>query len=153
MHRRIYLITGHLLLAAILLAAPAVLRSSEVSGEPDTYGSPFQAGCYIAGPNDCRIHTDPFSIKTSGGKRLVSFTIQAIDEETALETTLYDFKTDINNPDRPKSSHFSPSLVAQDFAASCGKTYHLNLLGVTDSDASVITFGTTAAFTCPAQMP
>lgn len=153
MHRRIYLIIGLVLLAASLLAAPAILRSSQVNGEPVTFGSPFQAGCYIAGPNDCRIHTDPFTIKTTGTKKLVSFTVMAIEAETGVETPLYDFRTDVNNPASHKGSLYTPSLVAQDFAATCGKTYQLSLQGVDSSDASVLTFGTTAAFTCPAQMP
>jgi hypothetical protein len=153
MHRRIYLITGILVFSAALLAAPALLRSSQVSGEPVTFSNSLQAGCYIAGPDDCRIHTDPFTIKTNGSKKLVAFTMMAIETGSGSEKPLYDFRTNDNEPSSHKGSMYTPSLVTQDFAVTCGKTYQLSLRGIDSSDASQQTYATTAAFTCPAQMP
>jgi len=98
MPRRILLITSLILLAAILLAAPALLRGGAVSGEAVTLASPLQAGCYIAAPDDCRIHVDPFTIKTTGARRLVALSLSAIEAESGTERLLYDYRTDPNSP-------------------------------------------------------
>ncbi len=47
----------------------------------------------------------------------------------ANAAVIYDFKPDLSNPVPFSGSTFSPSLVAQDYAAICGKTYSLSLLG------------------------
>ena len=102
---------------------------------PAVFASPIQAGCYIAAPNDCRFHVDPFSIDVASGKKLVFFELIAINSATSQQTVIYDFRPDISNPVPFSGSSFTPSLVAKDFAATCGQTYSLDLQGQDSGDS------------------
>ena len=66
-----------LILAGIFLALTLFLslsiRSNSAKAEINIYASPIQAGCYIAAPNDCRMHVDPFTIQLATGTKLVLF--------------------------------------------------------------------------------
>lgn len=133
----------------VALAAvwPGQARSNAGPEAPDVFASPINGGCYIAAPNDCRIHIDPFAINIATGKRLVSFRLQSNG------ATIYDFTTDVSNPPPTSGTTYSPSLVMQDFAAVCGRTYQVNILGKDSGDANFLNMGQTAQFTCPSTVP
>jgi hypothetical protein len=40
-----------------------------------------------------------------------------------------------------------------DFAATCGETYYMNILGRDSLDANLLNMGQTAEFICPAAVP
>jgi len=141
------------LIAAVLVALQLLAHNQVVSAAPDIFASPVQAGCYIAGPNDCRIHADPFIINIASGKKLVRFQLVTIQGGTGIQTVVYDFRTDQSNPAPASGTTYTPSLVAQDFAATCGKAYMLSLQGMDSGDASLFNLGLTNQFTCPATMP
>ena len=129
---------------AILLATTAAAESSPDS--PEVFASPINAGCYIAGADDCRIHVDPFTININegAGARLVMF------ELYANGNLIYSFRTDVSNP---PGTDYSPSPVALDFAATCGISYTVNLIGRDTLDANPLNMGQTAPFTCPSTVP
>ncbi len=113
---------------------------------PDVYLSPINGGCYIAAPNDCRLHVDPFTINMATSSTLKRFQLQANSR------SIYDFRTDTANP--PASPSYQPSLVQNDFAATCGKAYNLILLGADSKDSlQWQTLGQTGVFTCPVSIP
>ena len=153
MRKRLFLVGGAILVAIGILAASALLRGHVVLGEPTIFASPVQAGCYIAAPNDCRIHADPFTIDIASGKRLSQFSLVAIQGGTGPQPVLYDFHTDQSNPVPFIGTTYTPSLVAQDFAATCGKSYELSLQGKDSGDTSAFNLGLTTLFTCPSQVP
>lgn len=126
----------------ILLAMPATAQKQPAVAK--VFSSPVNAGCYIAGPDDCRIHVDPFTINIQAGSKLVLF------ELLANGTAIYSFRTDVSNP---PASNYTPSLVALDFAATCGVVYTVNLLGRDSLDANTLNMGQTAQFTCPSSVP
>jgi hypothetical protein len=66
---------------------------------------------------------------------------------------VYDFRTDVSNPPPAGGSAYTLSQVALDFAATCGKTYTINVLGKSNTDANPLNMGQTAQFTCPAGVP
>jgi hypothetical protein len=135
------------------VAAIPLLNRTHVSGATEIFASPIQAGCYIAAANDCRIHADPFTINIASGQKLVFFQLVAIQSGTGAQTVIYDFHTDQSNPAPSSGTTFAPSLVAQDFGASCGKSYLLSLQGKDSGDSSAFNLGLTSAFTCPSGMP
>lgn len=135
------------LVVAVGAAWPGQARSGEDVLAPQVFSSPINGGCYIAAPNQCRLHVDPFTINIGTGQRLVAFQLQANG------VTVYDFRTDVSNPPPASGTTYSPSLVMQDFAAVCGQTYTLNILGRDSGDANFLNMGQTASFTCPASVP
>lgn len=125
-----------LTLVALLVPRPA----------PAGFASPINGGCYIAGPNDCRIHIDPFviNINEGGGARLISAQLFA---NGAL---IYDFRTDVSNP--PGFDYYvdTPAL---DFGARCGEAFVVNLIAQDTTDANPLNYGQTTEFTCPSGVP
>ena len=144
-----------ILLLGMLAAVPLFNHYNRVQAATDIYASPVQAGCYIAAPNDCRIHVDPFTINlnTTPGTKLVQFKLVAIQMTSGAQTTIYDFRTDQSNPAPTLGTTYSPSLVAQDFAATCGKPYEISLQGQDSGDSSLFNLGLTRQFTCPTGVP
>jgi hypothetical protein len=120
---------------------------------PDVYASPVHGGCYIAGPSDCRLHVEPFTINLATGKKLVYFQLLAIRVGSGSPQVIYDFRPDLSNPLPFSGTSVTPSLVAQDFAATCGATYSISLQGQDTGDANPYNLGLTGQFTCPANVP
>ena len=108
------------------------------------YASPIHAGCYIAAEGQCKIHVDPFTINVTSGANLVYFEIRANAH------TVYQFKTDTSNP---PTGNYSPSFVMQDFAATCGITYNINLIGRDSSSPNSYSLGNALDVICPATAP
>lgn len=136
-----------LFLGAITLAgALQWYQTRQVMAEPEVFSSPINAGCYIAAPDVCKIHVDPFTININDGalERLVLFRLYANG------SLIYDFRTDTSNP---PAADYSPSLVMQDFAATCGETYVLNMVAQDTGDLNPLNAGQTTAFTCPSGVP
>lgn len=117
------------------------------------FASPIHGGCYIAAPSDCRIHVEPFTIEMSAGSKLVQFQLVAIRSAGNIQTKIYDFRPDQSNPVPFSGSTYTPSLVTQDFAATCGQSYAVSLQGKTNDDASLFNLGLTGYFTCPSNVP
>ena len=136
----------------VLLGAVAVfgaLRWSETRralAEPEVFSSPINGGCYVAAPDVCKIHMDPFTVNINdgAGERLILFQLYANGN------LIYDFRTDVSNP---PAVDYSPSLVMQDFAATCGETYFVNMIAQDTGDTNPLNAGQTAQFTCPAGVP
>ena len=150
MSKRLFLILGSLILIAVLLIlGPALNRGNQVSAEPAVFASPVHAGCYLAGPGDCRIHVEPFTINIASGTHLVQFKLVAIQLPGGLQTTIYDWRPDQSNPAPASGSTYTPSLVAQDYAATCGNGYEISLQGRNTGDANLFNLGLTAQFNCP----
>lgn len=142
-----------LVVLALLITVPAFLTRNRVQGAVDIFASPIQAGCYIAGPSDCRIHVEPFNINIAAGKKMVQFSLVAFQAGTGKNTVIYDWRPDTSNPPPASGTIYSPSLVTQDFAASCGSSYSVNLQGKDSGDTSIYNLGSTGQFLCPAAMP
>jgi hypothetical protein len=146
-----------LLLIGLFLAITAIFflytRSNRVTAEVEIYASPIQAGCYIAASNDCRVHVDPFTINLAANSRLVFFQLVSIETGSGTQTVIYDFRPDQSNPVPLIGSTYSPSLVAQDFAATCGKKYEISLQGQDSLDPSAFNLGLTHEITCPSSVP
>jgi hypothetical protein len=130
---------GALVLAAVLFLQPKNRASAFV------FSSPINGGCYIAAPNQCKIHIDPFNVNLAPGSQFVEFQLQAAGQ------TIYHFKTDVSNP--PVAPSYSPSMVMQDFAATCGKTYTINILGRDTSNANLLNMGQIEGVICPSSVP
>ncbi|MGA7990136.1 MAG: hypothetical protein WCC53_01765 [Thermoanaerobaculia bacterium] len=152
-------------LAFILAAAPRVVaqdsgRAPEASARaaplasrtPLVFASPVHGGCYIAAPGQCKIHVEPFTINIAPGTKLVLFKLVAISG-TGVQTTIYDWRPDQSNPPPPTGTTYTPSLVTQDFAATCGSSYEVNLQGRDSGDTSLFSLGLTGQFTCPTTVP
>ncbi len=137
------------LLAALSLPA----KQDTVSAAPVIFASPVNAGCYIAGPSDCRIHVEPFTIQLASLSKLSLFKLVAIQSGTGIQTTIYDFRPDQSNPPPSSGTTYTPSLVAQDYAATCGKSYEISLQGADTSSPSSFNLGLTSFFTCPSAVP
>lgn len=137
------------LVLAVLVAWPVLNNRGQVRAALDIFASPVHGGCYIAGPSDCRLHVEPFTINLASGKKLVKFQLIAIQSGTGTQTMIYDFRPDQSNPVPTSGSTFTPSLVAQDFAATCGKSYEISLQGQDTGDANAFNLGLTGYFTCP----
>lgn len=120
---------------------------------PEIYASPIHGGCYIAGPSECRIHVEPFTINIQSGSKLALFRLVAIQMGTGTQTVIYDWRPDQSNPAPPSGTTYTPSLVAQDFAATCGKSYEISLQGKDTIDTNVFNLGLTGQFTCTLGMP
>jgi hypothetical protein len=132
-----------LFVAALAMPVPALA----------IFASPIQAGCYIAAPGQCRLHVEPFTINLAVGKKLVFFKIVSIAKSSGVQATIYSFRPDQSNPVPFSGSTYTPSLVTQDFAATCGKRYLLSLQGQDTGDASAYNLGITGVIACPATAP
>ena len=145
------------ILSGIVLALTIVLslafRSNPAKAEINIFASPIQAGCYIAAPNDCRMHVEPFTIQLESGTKLVRFSLISIQIGNGIQRVIYDFRPDQSNPVPYLGDTYTPSLVAQDFAATCGATYEISLQGQDTGDSQVYNLGLTGQFTCPAVAP
>jgi hypothetical protein len=130
--------------AAAQVSAPAA---------PEIFASPIHGGCYIAGPSDCRLHVEPFTINIQSGSKLALFRLVAIQMGTGAQTVIYDWRPDQSNPAPPSGTTYTPSLVAQDFAATCGKSYEISLQGKDTIDTNIFNLGLTGQFTCTLGMP
>jgi hypothetical protein len=127
-------------------------QAQPATAEPDIYASPVHAGCYIAAPSDCRIHVEPFTINIQSGAKLELFTLIAFHTGFSSQV-IYDFRPDLSNPLPLSGTTVTPSLVAQDYAAQCGETYSIYLLGKDTLDPSQYVLGGTSEFTCPTNVP
>src|SRR5512140_538822 len=116
---------------------------------PEIFASPVHAGCYLARADRCKIHVEPFTINLASGQKLALFRLIAIRGSTGAQTTIYDFRPDQSNPVPTIGTTYTPSLVAKDFAATCGESYEINLQGKDTGDAGVLSLGLTDQFTCP----
>ncbi len=128
-------------------------RSNRVSAEVEIYASPIQAGCYIAASNDCRLHVDPFTINLATDSKLVLFKLISIETGSGTQRLIYDFRPDQSNPVPPIGNTYSPSLVTQDFAATCGLKYEISLQGQDSLDPYIYNLGLTGEITCPSTTP
>jgi len=155
MRSRVLLLIGSvlLLLVALLVASSLLNHNGRVTAAVEIYASPVQAGCYIAAPNDCRIHIEPFTISITPGQKLALFQLITIQAGTGTQRVIYDFRTDVSNPVPFSGDTYTPSLVAQDYAATCGKKYALSLQGQDTGDAGIFNLGLTGQFTCPSVAP
>lgn len=159
---------GFVLLSALALAAAAPrLAAQEQPRSPDAnarlsplasrtpliFASPVHGGCYIAAPGQCKIHVEPFTISIASGKKLAQFSLVAIRIGPGAQTVLYDWRPDQSNPAPAIGTTYTPSLVTQDFAATCGGSYQVSLQGKDTGDANVFNLGLTATFTCPTAVP
>jgi hypothetical protein len=151
MKTRILIITGLFLVLTLFLSLS--IRSNSAKAEVNIYASPIQAGCYIAASNDCRMHVDPFTINLASGTKLVYFKLVSINMNNGVQNVIYDFRPDQSNPVPFSGSTYTPSLVAQDFAATCGTTYEISLQGQDTGDPNPYNLGLTGQFTCPAATP
>jgi hypothetical protein len=164
MHRRCCLT----ILAVLALASTASrLAAQEQAREPESsvrraplagrtpliFASPIHGGCYIAAPGQCKIHVEPFTINIAAGKKLVQFSLLTIQSGTGILTTIYDWRPDQSNPPPSSGTTYTPSLVTQDFAATCGNSYGVVLEGKDSGDTSIFSLGSTTAFTCPTTVP
>jgi hypothetical protein len=135
-------------LAALVLVV-GMARPPAAQAETNIFASPVHAGCYLARRDRCKIHVEPFTINLAPGQKLVKFQLIAIQGGTGKQTPIYDFRPDVSNPVPASGSSYTPSLVAKDFAATCGNSYTVSLTGQDTSSASVFNLGATAQFTCP----
>ena len=126
-------------------------QAQPATAEPDIYASPVHAGCYIAAPNDCRIHVEPITINIQPGSKLDFFQLQAYRDGSYQ--IIYDFRPDQSNPLPVSGTLVTPSLVAQDYAARCGATYSIWLFGKDTLDPTQYVLGATHQFTCPTNVP
>ncbi len=147
------LLCGSALVLIVIMAWLALRPESGVSAEVNVFASPVHGGCYIAGPSECRVHMEPFTINIASGKKLVKFTLVAVNAATSVQTVIYDWRPDLSNPVPTSGTTYTPSLVALDFAASCGASYKVALQGQDSGDTAVFNLGLTGQFTCPASMP
>ncbi len=155
MRKRLLVLLGliGLVVIGLLIALPSFRAGNRVQAAVDIFASPVQAGCYIAGPSDCRIHVDPFTIDIASGQKLVNFALVAIQFPGGIQTKIYDWRPDQSNPAPASGTTYSPSLVTQDFAATCGQNYEISLQGQDSGDANAFNLGLTGQFTCPSSMP
>ncbi len=155
MRIRLLSLFGLVVLVAGLLAAWQALshHTRAAAAVPDIFASPVHGGCYIAAQNDCRIHIEPFTINLASGKKLVLFQLIAIQMPGGIQTRIYDFRPDQSNPAPQLGDTYTPSLVAQDYAATCGASYEVSLQGRDSGDSGTFNLGLTGQFTCPSSAP
>jgi hypothetical protein len=146
MKRRSFLLLAGLALAGMMALGVGLAFRSNAGAAPEVFSSPINGGCYITSPNECKLHVDPFTVNINdgAGAKLVEFILHANGQP------IYHFRTDVSNP---PAADYTPSLVAMDFAATCGETYYMNILGRDSLDANLLNMGQTAEFICPATVP
>lgn len=137
------------LLVLVVLMLRLALAAQPLAAAPEIYASPVHAGCYLAKPDRCKIHVEPITLNLASGQKLVQFRLVATRLSTSAQTTFYDFRPDLSNPVPYSGSTFSPSPVAKDFAATCGESYTVALLGRDTGDPNELVLGQTDQFTCP----
>lgn len=150
-----------LVLAAPRLAAQDPARESEPSARAlplagrtaQIFASPVHGGCYIAAPGQCKIHVEPFTINIATSTKLALFRLVAIQIPGSVQTTIYDWRPDQSNPAPPSGTTYTPSLVTQDFAATCGNSYQVSLQGRDTGDVNTFSLGLTGTFLCPTSVP
>jgi hypothetical protein len=135
--------------AALLVLGLASSQTLPVTAATNIFASPVQASCYLARHDVCKIHVEPFTIDIASGQKLVKFQLITIQGGTGTQHVIYDFRPDVSNPVPFIGNTFTPSLVAKDFAATCGRSYEVSLQGQDSGDASMFNLGLTAQFTCP----
>jgi hypothetical protein len=96
---------------------------------------------------------EPFTITIASATKLAQFQLVAIQAGTGTQTRIYDFRPDQSNPVPASGTTYTPSLVAQDFAATCGRSYTISLQGRDTGDVGLFNLGITGQFSCPASMP
>lgn len=146
MNKKLFLlVTGLVLIGVVALLALRTTKT-KASNLLSVYASPINAGCYITAPNQCKIHADPFTIfvEAAPNNRLAEYQIMVGSQ------IVYRFATDQSNP---PSGDYSPSLVALDFAATCGSSYIISLQGRTTDDVGFLNMGSTSNVTCPTTVP
>lgn len=136
-----------LILSLFLLGGLFTRKPQQALAAEDVFASPLNGGCYIAAANQCRIHIEPYTVSVGSGNKLQALRLQSNG------VTIYDFKTDVSNPPPASGTTYTISNVALDFAANCGQTYVINMLGKANNDANFLNMGQTASFTCPASVP
>ena len=143
---RFHPVVTALLVAALLAFGLLGASMPSVVAAPEVFASPINGGCYIAAENLCKIHIDPFTINIDdgAGAKLERFTLQANGQP------IYDFRTDVSNP---PGVDYSPSLVALDFAATCGVTYTVNIVGKDTLDTNILNMGQFEDVVCPSTVP
>jgi len=147
--------------AAPTLAAEEPAKSPEAQSkasaqpprEPMIFASPIHGGCYIAAPGQCKIHVEPFTINIATSKKLVRFQLVSIQLPGGIQRVIYDWRPDQSNPAPSSGTTYTPSLVTQDFAATCGNNYEISLQGQDTGDTSLFNLGLTGQFTCPSTAP
>jgi len=136
------------LLFAMCLPLPT--GAEEPASEPEgaksvkSFASPVHAGCYLAAPDECRIHVDPFTANVASGENLVRFQLRANG------SVIYDFSMDVSNP--PEGVYTATS-VGLDFAVVCGTTYRVAALTQDSGDPGLGVAGLTGTITCPSGTP
>lgn len=117
---------------------------------PQIFASPVHSGCYLVKRDRCKIHVEPFTINLAVGKKLVRFQLVA-NRIGGNNQVIYDFRPDASNPvPYGSATTFSPTLVKQDFAATCSASYTVTLRGEDTGDNGILyNLGTTHQFTCP----
>jgi hypothetical protein len=144
-------ILGALVVTIVTVIAGALAggRPSEVAAQPAIYASPVHSGCYLAKPDRCSIHVEPFTLNLAPGAKLAQFRLVATRVSGGVQTVIYDFRPDQSNPAPAVGSTYSPSPVRQDFAATCSQSYTISLQGRDTLDGGLFNLGATAPFTCP----
>ena len=145
--KRILTLAGGVIL--LLALAASLARAPAAQAATDIFASPVHAGCYLARHDTCKIHVEPFAIDIASGQKLVQFRLVAIQGGTGTQTLIYDWRPDQSNPVPPVGATYTPSLVAKDFAATCGNSYEISLQGQDSGDTGLFNLGLTAQFTCP----
>ena len=95
------------------------------------------------------IHVEPFTINLASGHKLAQFQLVTILGRNGHQTIIYDWRPDQSNPAPALGTTYTPSLVAKDFAATCGESYEVWLQGRATGDSSTFNLGVTNQFTCP----
>ncbi len=81
------------------------------------------------------------------------FKLVSIQLPGNVQTTIYDWRPDQSNPAPASGTTYTPSLVTQDFAATCGNSYQISLQGRDTGDVNTFNLGLTGTFTCPTTVP
>jgi len=147
MKKKWALLTTSLILLGVVILLAVRANQTRAANLLSVYASPINAGCYITAPNQCKIHVEPFTIAvdtTPGYNHLAEYRILVGSQ------SVYNFSTDSSNP---PTGNYSPSLVALDFAATCGSTYTISLQGRTTENVNFYNLGSTRSVTCPSAVP
>jgi hypothetical protein len=137
------------LVSLICILGIGVERPRAAQGAVEIFASPVQAGCYLARHDRCKIHVEPFTLNLASGKKLVFFELLTTRIGSGIQRVIYDFRTDVSNPVPFSGSTYTPSLVTQDFAATCGSKYTISLQGQDSGDTNPLNLGVTGQIQCP----
>lgn len=152
-----WIVAGLLLLAAGFLAAFLYPDGRPAAGgpvalaAPSAFSGPVNGGCYQRTAFKCAIHIDAWQpVTVDPNVAIDSIRLGALRDGAGRFWNLYDFSTDISNP--PRTS-YRPSLVRQDFAIECGKSYQLRVMVSVEGIDTYTEVGRTNRFMCPAAEP